>query len=75
MRGIILSFFAYRGKQEAEGVKYYILVYPEELLARVYKLEDDKYKKLGEFSKEKLEFSDIGCALALDFGGVFKRIA
>ena len=59
---------------EAEGVKYYILVYPEELLARVYKLEDDKYKDLGEYKEEKLEFSDIGCALNLDFGAVFNRV-
>ncbi len=59
---------------EAEGVKYYILVYPEELLARVYKLENKRYIDLEEFSEEKLEFSDIGCDLALDFGAVFRRV-
>ena len=59
---------------EAEGVKYYILVYPDKLLARVYKLEDKRYIDLGEFKEEELHFSGIGCDLVLDFKAVFKRV-
>ena len=58
---------------EAEGVQYYILVYPEDLRAKVYHLKEGRYIKLADFTHERLEFDDLNCSLSLDFGKVFKR--
>ena len=58
---------------EAEKVKYYVLVYPDDLKAKVYKLKDGKYDKEGDFTEEKYYFNDIECEIELDFKKVFKR--
>ena len=58
---------------ENEKVNYYILVYPDDLKAKVYKIKNDKYSKVSDFTKEKLVFEDIGCSLELDFEKVFRR--
>ena len=58
---------------EDEKVEYYLMVYPDDLVAKVYKMKEDKYTKVGDFTDEKLVFEDIGCDLNLDFGKVFKR--
>ena len=58
---------------EEEKVNYYILVYPNDLKAKAYRLKDDKYTKIGDFTKEKLVFSDVDCQLEIDFNLVFKR--
>ncbi len=58
---------------EDEKVNYYILVYPNDLKAKAYKLKDDKYTKVGDFTKEKLIFEDINCDVEIDFEKVFKR--
>ena len=58
---------------EEEGVEYYILVYPDDLRAKAYRLTDGKYRKIGDFSKETLEFDGLNCKLFLDFAKVFAR--
>ncbi len=58
---------------EDERVEYYLLVYPEDLVAKVYRLKDNRYVKVGDFTTEKLLFSDIGCELSIDFARVFKK--
>ena len=58
---------------EDEKVEYYVLVYPKDLKAKVYKLKDDRYSKVGDFTNEKLKFEDIGCELEVDFDRVFKK--
>ncbi len=58
---------------EAEKVDYYLMVYPEDLKAKVYTLKNDKYTKVGDFTNEKLLFETIDCALEIDFKEVFKR--
>ncbi|MEA1955335.1 MAG: Uma2 family endonuclease, partial [Campylobacterota bacterium] len=58
---------------EKEKVKYYVIVYPDDLKAKVYKLENSKYDKQGDFSKEGYEFEDASCEAYVDFGKVFKR--
>jgi Uma2 family endonuclease len=58
---------------EDEKVDYYLLVYPDDLVAKVYKIKDDNYTKVGDFTKERLSFKDIGCDLEIDFEKVFKR--
>jgi len=58
---------------EEQKVEYYILVYPNDLVARVYKLKNDKYTKIGDYSSELLEFRDIKCDLSLDFKELFRK--
>jgi len=60
-------------KYETEKVKYYIIVYPNELYAKVYKLVDGKYDKQGDFSKESYTFEETLCGAHVDFEKVFKR--
>ena len=60
-------------KYEAELVKYYILVYPHELYAKVYKLTDGKYRKQGDFSTESYDFKETLCKASINFEKVFTR--
>ncbi len=58
---------------EQEKVKYYILVYPDDLVAKVYKLKDSKYDKEGDFTTESYNFDNTTCKISLDFNKIFKR--
>jgi len=58
---------------EAEGVQYYILVYPDDLKAKVYSLKEGKYIKVGDFTHEVLNFDDLVCDVSLNFANVFKK--
>ena len=58
---------------QKERVKYYILVYPDFLKAKVYKLNGDKYQKVGDFSNEVVDIDEIKCPTKIDFDEVFKR--
>jgi len=56
---------------EREKVKYYIIVYPDDLFAKVYKLDGKKYDKQGDFSVESYDFTETKCGVSLDFGVYF----
>jgi len=58
---------------EKEGVKYYILVYPDDLVAKVYKLQDEVFKKSAECDTESYAFDDVTCPFEFDFSTIFKR--
>jgi len=58
---------------EEEKVQYYILVYPNDLKAKVYTLDKNNYTKVGDFTNEKLVFDALECELELDFEKVFRR--
>ncbi|MEA3522482.1 MAG: Uma2 family endonuclease, partial [Campylobacterota bacterium] len=58
---------------EKEKVKYYVIVYPDDLKAKVYKLKDSKYDKQGDFSKESYDFKETTCKTSINFEKVFKR--
>jgi len=60
-------------KYEEEQVLYYILAYPIELRAKVYKLTNGKYQKVGDFSKETYHFNETFCSIKIDFNRIFKR--
>lgn len=60
-------------RYEKEKVKYYVLAYPDDLRAKVYKLVDGKYDKQGDFSKETYQFNETLCQASIDFDKVFKR--
>jgi len=59
---------------EKEGVKAYILIYPEILKARVFILENGKYKDLGMFVDEIFETEIKNCKIKIDFNKAFKRV-
>jgi Uma2 family endonuclease len=59
---------------EKEMVKYYILAYPEFLKAKVYKNENGKFKKIGDFTNEKLKITDTSCEGEIDFDTIFKKL-
>ena len=58
---------------EREGVQYYILVYPNDLRAKAYRLKEGQYIKVGDFTHEVLEFEDLTCSMVLDFASVFNK--
>ena len=60
-------------RYEAEKVLYYVIVYPRDLYAKVYKLKDGKYDKQGDFSYESYDFEETLCKASIDFAQVFKR--
>jgi len=58
---------------EKERVLYYILVYPNDLKAKLYKLEGKDYIKQGDFFTQTYAFNGLPCPLNLDFDKVFQR--
>ena len=58
---------------QEEKVKYYILIYPDDLKAKIYKLKNSKYDKEGDFFSESYSFKDTTCKVSLDFERVFRR--
>ena len=60
---------------EKELVKYYILVYPDRLIAKVYKNENGIFKKIGDFDTQTLNLKDnLTCEAEIDFENVFKKL-
>ena len=57
----------------AEKVPYYIIVYPNDLKAKVFKLTDEHYVKVADTTNETVNFDDLPCKVSADFGAVFKR--
>lgn len=58
---------------EKEKVPYYILAYPQDLKAKVYKLKDGVYDKQGDMTSEKYTFENLHCKVEIDFDNIFKR--
>ncbi len=58
---------------ESEKVKCYIIIYPDDLRAKVYELKDSKYDKVADFTDERYTFRDEKCEVSIDFKRVFKR--
>jgi len=69
-RDEILKFDLYQN----EGVKWYILVYPNNRKAKVYQLIDHTYKKVGDFSDEHYQFDLQECSIDFDFSLIWRKI-
>ena len=54
-----------------EGVRYYVIVYPDEKKAKVYKLINGEYIKVDEIRDGVLEIDDLECGVRVDFGEVW----
>ena len=57
---------------QREQVPYYILAYPTDRLARIYKLVDGQFVKQGEFIDETYTFGGLDCPVTIDFQRIFK---
>jgi len=68
-RDEILKFDLY----QSEGVPYYILVYPDSKKAKIYRLIDLKYQKMGDFIDESYLFETAECNIEFNFGFIWKR--
>jgi len=56
-----------------EKVKYYVLLYPEDLKAKIYKLQNGKYEKVVDLLNGSFDFENIECNATIDFDFVFER--
>jgi len=57
---------------QQEGVKFYILAYPEEKVAKVYRLNEGRFIKEADFSYEQFDFMIKDCELSLDFSQIWR---
>ncbi len=56
-----------------EGVGYYLLLYPRQTKAKVYRLVDGEYRKVGDFQRETCSIVLPDCTIALDVGKLWSR--
>ena len=68
-RDEILKFELY----QSEGIKYYVLVYPDNKKAKVYQLMDFKFQKMGDFSNEIYSFETECCTIDFDFDFIWRK--
>ena len=68
-RDEVIKFDLYR----TEGVMHYVLIYPDSKKAKVYRLIEGEYRKVGDFHDEKHCFELPGCAIDFDFSRIWKR--
>ncbi len=64
-----IKYFLY----ENEKVPYYVLLYPEDLKAKIYKLDGNRYEKVTDILEGSFIFEDIACQAKIDFDFVFDR--
>ncbi|OQX74854.1 MAG: hypothetical protein B6D59_00895 [Campylobacteraceae bacterium 4484_4] len=57
---------------EREGVSYYILVHPEDKVAKVYRLKEGRYIKVGDFTDENTQFELPECEIPFDFSRIWR---
>ena len=57
---------------QQEGVFYYVLVYPEKCLAKIYQNKDEGFRKLGDYCTETVKFNIRECGFSIDFGSVWR---
>ena len=56
---------------EQEGVQHYVIVDPKESIAKVYRLQDGRYIKVLDASKDNVEF-DLGkCSMLFEFAKIW----
>jgi len=58
---------------EAEKVRWYILLYPEDLRAKIYRLEGSRYDKVADVLEGTFRFEGTTCPVSIDFDFVFER--
>ena len=61
------------GLYEREKVAYYVLVYPDTLIAKVYRNGEWGFDKVGDFDRETFCFELDDCHIDFDFDALFSR--
>ncbi|MEW6220560.1 MAG: Uma2 family endonuclease [Thermodesulfobacteriota bacterium] len=56
---------------EQEGVPYYVLLYPDRRLAKIYRLTQGRFGRMADASEETVDFALPSCTLAFDFSLVW----
>lgn len=56
-----------------EGVGYYILLYPQQNKAKVYRLIEGAYRKVGDFQHERCRIELPNCVVDLDVSRLWSR--
>lgn len=57
---------------QREGVLYYVLVYPEKRLAKIYLNKPEGYRKLGDECSANFTFNLSEFDLAIDFSLIWR---
>ncbi|BCN92707.1 hypothetical protein THMIRHAM_04920 [Thiomicrorhabdus immobilis] len=57
---------------QQEGVKFYILAYPDEKMAKVYRLHEGRFIKEADYSNERFDFKIRECDLSIDFSQIWR---
>ena len=58
---------------QAEKVHYYILLYPEDMKAKIYELQNNKYEKVIDLLEGDFAFKKMECVASINFDFVFER--
>ena len=58
---------------QAEKVPYYILLYPDDLKAKIYELQNNRYEKIIALLEGSFDFKMLECDASIDFDFVFER--
>jgi Uma2 family endonuclease len=56
---------------QQEGVEYYIIVNPNDGVAKVYRLREGRYIKIADASDESIHFELQECSFIFDFGKIW----
>ncbi len=59
---------------EAEGVSWYVLVYPDDRRARIFRWSEGRLRKVADNAGEPFAFDGVRCPVTLDFGAAFRRL-
>jgi Uma2 family endonuclease len=69
-RDEVTKFQLYRD----EGVAWYGIVYPDLKKAKLWRLVEGDYRKVGDFYDERLRIELSKCAIELDFSRLWRRL-
>ncbi len=58
---------------QEEGVAHYVLLYPNQRKAKVYRLIDGAYRKVGDFQHEHCAFELLDCVVKVDCSRLWSR--
>ena len=58
---------------EKEKVPWYVLVYPESLVAKIYKNVEGRFDKRLDATTETFRFEDDDCPVTIDFEKIFSK--
>ncbi|MFP4062105.1 MAG: Uma2 family endonuclease [Halochromatium sp.] len=56
-----------------EGVGYYMLLYPSQAKAKIYRLVEGEYRKVGDFQRESCPIRLADCTIDLDIARLWGR--